>query len=280
MKTILDLINDPEVLFVANHSGGKDSQATLIEMLEQQIPADRIVVIHADLGEVEWHGAKEIAERDAKHFGCQFEVATAIYNDGSEKTLLNMIEKKFAEKPEVPSWPSPSCRSCTSDLKRGPIEKVIRRVMKERGVSKVVNCAGMRAAESDDRAKLEPFVYENENLNSKGQPKSKLVAAGRQVWSWLPIFDLSTDDVFATVIDAGIELHPAYAAGNERLSCVFCIMGSKNDLYLGSIARPELYAKYLKLEAETGYTMHMDRIPLSQLVAEGQREFEAKREAA
>lgn len=45
-------------LFVVNHSGGKDSQAMLIE-LRSVIPAAQLLVIHADLPEVDWPGIRE-----------------------------------------------------------------------------------------------------------------------------------------------------------------------------------------------------------------------------
>jgi hypothetical protein len=45
-------------------------------------------------------------------------------------------------------------------------------------------------------------------------------------------------------------------------------MGSKNDLAHGAKARPDLFAKYVELEERTGYTMHMSRKSLTQLVAE------------
>lgn len=43
-------------LFVVNHSGGKDSQAMYLE-LRKHVPADQLVIVHADLGAVEWAGA-------------------------------------------------------------------------------------------------------------------------------------------------------------------------------------------------------------------------------
>jgi hypothetical protein len=45
-------------LFALNHSGGKDSQAALLHVL-RYVPQDQILLVHADLGEVEWPGAKE-----------------------------------------------------------------------------------------------------------------------------------------------------------------------------------------------------------------------------
>jgi len=255
MTNIQDLI-DAGALFVINHSGGKDSQAQMIHIL-RQVPATQCVVIHADLGEVEWHGAKELAAKQAADAGVPFIVAKANYKDGSEKTLLNMVEKRFAEKPGVPSWPSSDCRSCTSDLKRDPIAREFKRYAKAHGFSVVVNCQGIRAAESTERRKKNPFTR-NERAS----------CTGRDVFEWYPIFDLTTAEVFATIRDAGQEPHWAYAAGNERLSCVFCIMGKQSDLINGFKHRPELAAKYIALEEKTGYTMHQARKSLRELVGD------------
>jgi 3'-phosphoadenosine 5'-phosphosulfate sulfotransferase (PAPS reductase)/FAD synthetase len=245
-----------KALFVINHSGGKDSQAMMISLLGFGIPASQILVVHASLGEIEWHGALELAQQQAADAGVPFVVARA------DKTFLDMAERRFAARPEVPSFPSAQHRQCTSDLKRGPIDREIRRYMRDRGLSLIVSCSGIRAAESAQRAKVE--VFKLNERNSK---------AGREWYDWAPIHALSTEQVFATIRAAGQEPHYAYAAGNERLSCVFCIMGSKNDLARGALARPELFARYVELETRTGYTMHMSRKPLTQLVAEAQLEL-------
>ena len=255
MKTIPELIAQG-ALFVANHSGGKDSQAMLIKLLEQ-VPAEQILVVHATLGEVEWHGALELAEKQAKDAGVPFVVAHAIWKDGTEKTFLNMAERRFADRPAVPSFPSAKHRQCTSDLKRGPIDREIRRYCTARGIKLIVNCEGIRAQESPARKKRVNFTIDEGNS-----------VAGREWYDWAPIQDMLIDEVWATIKNAGQEPHAAYALGNERLSCVFCIFGSKNDLARGAKARPELFAKYVEMEERTGYTMHMSRKSLTQLVAE------------
>jgi len=277
MFTINELIARDDVLFVVNHSGGKDSQAQMIEVL-RHVPARRVLVVHADLGRVEWSGTRELAEQQARDAGCDFEVAQAIWADGSLKDFVALVRDRHAKRPDAPAFPSSSCRNCTSDLKRGPIEKVIKRYMKTHGYKLVVNCIGLRAQESDGREKLEPFVYENTNLNKKGQPKSKLCAAGRKAWTWLPIHKLTTAEVFAMISTEGQKPHWAYEAGNERVSCVFCIMGSiptaKNnwggDIVNGARHRPELFAELAALEDEVGYTLHMSRKTLRELVAEAE----------
>jgi 3'-phosphoadenosine 5'-phosphosulfate sulfotransferase (PAPS reductase)/FAD synthetase len=237
-------------LFVVSHSGGKDSQAMLIKLLEV-IPKPQLLVVHASLGEMEWPGALEHAQQQAEAAGLPFIVARA------QKSLLDMVEHRFATRPEVPSWPSPSTRQCTSDLKRGPIEREVRRYVAEHGFKIVVSCMGLRAHESPDRAKRDVLRHNARNS-----------VAGRDWWDWLPIHGMMTDEVFATIWEAGQKPHPAYANGNERLSCVFCIMASKADLINGAKRNPELYARYRALEQKTGYTMHASRKPLQDIVGD------------
>jgi 3'-phosphoadenosine 5'-phosphosulfate sulfotransferase (PAPS reductase)/FAD synthetase len=216
-----------------------------------------MLVVHASLGDVEWTGALELAQKQAADAGVPFLVARSIWKDGSEKTFLGMVERRFEGRPEVPSWPSAKHRQCTSDLKRNPIEREIRHYLKDRGLSLVVSCTGIRAAESNSRSKINPFVL------STGNSK-----AGREWYDWCPIFDLQTLDVWCAIRGAGQRPHAAYYAGNERLSCVFCIMGSKNDLAVGAKLNPDLFSRYAALEEKTGYTMHMSGKSLTQLVAE------------
>jgi len=249
MHTIEQLIQS-NALFVINHSGGKDSQAMMIKLLET-VPASQMLVVHASLGDVEWTGALELAEKQASDAGVPFLVARA------QKSFLDMVERRFEARPSVPSWPSAKHRQCTSDLKRDPIDREIRNYMKERGLSLVVSCTGIRAAESASRSKINPLKLSERNSK-----------AGRTWYEWCPIFELSTADVFATIAAAGQSPHAAYGLGNERLSCVFCIMGSKNDIALGAKHNPDLFKRYVELEERTGYTMHMSRKSLTELVAE------------
>jgi len=239
---------DAGALFVLNDSGGKDSQAMRI-VLRDVIPATQKIVIHASLGDVEWPGALEHAQIGAERDRIPFIVARAV------KTFFEMVEHRYAVRPGPNSscWPSASNRQCTSDLKRGPIEREIRRVLKDRG-SRVVTCMGIRADESPARAKAK--VLRRSDRNS---------VAGRDWWEWLPIHHLSRSDVFRIIAEAGEQPHSAYAAGNDRLSCMFCIMGSRNDLRNAAIQNPELYRRYVEVERRTGYTMHQSRTPLAVL---------------
>ncbi|ONG37953.1 phosphoadenosine phosphosulfate reductase [Alkanindiges hydrocarboniclasticus] len=238
---------DQGALFVFNHSGGKDSQAMMIELLKV-IPPRQILVAHASLGRFEWDGALELAEQQAREAGVHFLVARA------KKSFLDMVFHRFRTKPTVPSFPSNSTRQCTSDLKRDPIAREVRRYMKAHGIKRVVSCMGLRAQESPNRAKKK--VWQLHIRNS---------IAGRTWHEWLPIHQLSQEEVFAIIYAAGQLPHYAYLLGNERLSCVFCIFASVKDLINGARARPELYAEFCEAETITGYTMHQSRKSLIEL---------------
>lgn len=209
---VRDLIS-AGALFVINHSGGKDSQAMMIELLKL-VPRNQLLVIHACLGEIEWEGAiMELARDQAADAGVPFLIARAV------RTFFEMVEHRFTVRPDAPCFPSSAARWCTSDAKRGPIEREIRRYAKANGLTRIVSCMGIRAAESPARSKRPAL--------SRSQRNS---VAGRDWWEWNPIHEMSTPDVFETIKAAGQSPHPAYAAGNERLSCVLCIFGSVTDI--------------------------------------------------
>lgn len=233
-------------LFVINHSGGKDSQAMMIKLLEF-VPKEQIVVVHASLGIMEWHGALELAQQQAADAGVPFIIAKA------KKSLLDMVIHRFNVRPEVPSFPSASNRQCTSDLKRGPITREVRRYAKANGFTRIVNCMGLRAEESSSRAKKQAWKEHFEHGR-----------AGRSWYDWLPIHLLKTEQIFETIYTAGQKPHWAYCM-NQRLSCVFCIMASPNDLVYGVVTRPELYALYCFIEKVTGYSMHMSMKTLQEI---------------
>jgi 3'-phosphoadenosine 5'-phosphosulfate sulfotransferase (PAPS reductase)/FAD synthetase len=236
-------------LFVVNHSAGKDSQAMLIRLLRAGVPASQMVVVHAELPGVEWAGTIEHARSQAVDAGLPFHVVRA------GKTLLGMVANRFLVRPSVPSWPSPSTRQCTSDLKRGPIQKLVRKLLRDRGTGLVVNCMGLRAEESSGRAKKPVFSLD-----------ARASKAGRVWWNYLPIHSLTKAEVFATIELAGQKPHWAYEQGMERLSCCFCIMASSSDLRVAARLNPALYSEYVALEDRTGYTMHASRKSLRVIV--------------
>lgn len=227
-NAIRDLIRQG-ALFVVNHSGGKDSQAMFLKLCGH-VPARQLLVIHAHLPGVEWPGTLDHIRAtvgETQTIVCQ-----------SVKTFFDMVERRG-------KWPSPAQRQCTSDLKRGPIEREIRRHLKAHPEfeGRIVNCMGLRADESPKRAKAHPFKRNERNSKAR-----------REWFDWLPIHDWSEADVFSAIADAGQQPHWAYAAGMTRLSCCFCIMASRADLTTAARLRPDLLAEYAALERRIDHT--------------------------
>ena len=97
-------------IFYVSHSGGKDSQC-MYARVRRVIPHERIVVVHAHLGKIEWEG-------DERHIRQTIEHPLNVVR--ARKTFFEMVRHRAKTRPEVPSFPSSGSGQCTSDLKRGP----------------------------------------------------------------------------------------------------------------------------------------------------------------
>lgn len=253
---IKQLIDDG-TLFVCNHSGGKDSQAMYL-YLKSIIPPAQLFVIHAHLDGVEWEGTIE-------HIKDTIDDLDQFYIVQARRSLLQMITERGM-------FPSPKNRQCTSDLKRGPIDKKIRSLCKEFGFTTVVNCMGLRADESSGRAKKEVFKI-----------RKHMSVAGRLVYDWLPIHEITTKEVFGCIALFGQKAHWVYDAGMTRKSCCFCIMSSEPDLYTASKLKPELFNTYVRTERLIDQTMMMPtkskgRRFLDQIVADYEKKLKSQKD--
>ena len=215
-------------------------------LLSRIVPRAQLLVVHAPLGEVEWPGTVEHIARTIPP-GVPLILAPV----ASGKTLLDRIEERGM-------FPSSAARWCTSDFKRTPIERELRRYLKAhpRFGHRIVNAMGMRAAESSARSKLAPWRHSDRNSR-----------AGRAWYDWLPVHGLDRAEVFRIIRDAGQSPHWAYAAGMSRLSCSFCILASCADLCRAAELRPRLYRRYVDLERRIGHTLSPTRVPLPRLTS-------------
>ncbi len=239
-------------LVVVSDSGGKDSQAQGI-LLSRVVPREQLLFVHASLGRVEWEGTLEQARYHAANAGAPFVVVS------SKEDFLQKVHGRFARRPDAPSWPDPVNRWCTADLKRGPIQKGVLAYANERGFRIIVDAAGIRAQESSARARQPVWSLEESKSLLVRQSRGKLVPASRLWVKYAPVHALTRTEVFAVIAAAGQRPHAAYVMGNERLSCKFCIMGSKPDLVNAAEHDPELYAEFLDTEAATGWKFQHGR---------------------
>ncbi len=229
-------------LVALNVSGGKDSQALTI-ILSRIVPRDQLVAVHAPLGEVEWEGTIQLIEATLPQ-GVPLIFAPVT----SGKSLLDRVEERG-------KWPGIHQRWCTASFKREPIERELRRFLKThpRFGRRLVNCLGIRRDESAARARRVPW-----------RRNDRMSVAGREVFDWLPIFDLSTADVFDVIRDAGQSPHWIYNH-LSRCSSSFCIFSSPRDLRRAAELRPALYARYAQIEQRIGHTLSPSGRPLPEL---------------
>lgn len=224
---------------VINSSSGKDSATALrvtVQLARQQgVPMERLVVSHQCLGTMEWKGAAELAQKQAEHYGLRFEISRYRNKAGVELTLLEYIRKHG-------KWPDSKNRYCTSDFKRGPGGRVLVKLFKE-SPGDIVNVFGFRAEESKSRA-----------LRKVWEKNRRFSSAGRTVMDWLPIHDWSVDQVWKSIQESGVPVHPAYQQGMSRLSCVFCVFAPKHELMAAGRANPALLDQYVEAEDQMKHT--------------------------
>lgn len=259
---------------VVSSSAGKDSLATLSyiqELAEVAGVSNRLVVLHCDLGGVEWPGTRELAERQAERYSLRFEVVsrigtesrgvsrsgTPLYDEGEARgDLLDQVSRRGRQLKmlgkDAPPWPDMANRWCTADFKRGPADGFFTKLAAEwrertgeKRACRILDCQGLRAQESPRRAKMEPFTLRR--------------SSGRlRVDTWLPIHTWTKEQVWGRIRSRGLEYHPAYDLGMPRLSCAVCVFSSRNALMIAGEHNPELLAKYVKVEEEVGWKFRQD----------------------
>jgi 3'-phosphoadenosine 5'-phosphosulfate sulfotransferase (PAPS reductase)/FAD synthetase len=251
-------LRDYEICLV-NSSAGKDSQATLDVVATAARAAgvlERLVVVHADLGSAEWDGVPELAAEHAAHYGLRFEIARR-ERDGQVETILDRVEQRRM-------WPDAARRWCTSDHKRGPIRKVMTRLVAEirdtrTGADRPVrllNVMGLRAEESAARARRTPYA-----------PNPGATNGRRRVDDWYPIHGWTVAQVWDRIAAAGTRPHHAYSDGMSRLSCRLCVLSSRADLVCSARLNPELAQRYADVENRVGHRFRVD-LSMADILAE------------
>jgi len=231
-------------------SGGKDSQAAALATfgyLDKMGHAGPRVLVHADLGIVEWKASLPVCEALARHLDAELIVVRRAAGGLMERwearwqsSLRRYIE--LSTVCLVLPWSTPSMRFCTSELKTHPIRAELRRRFKK---CVFINVTGIRREESSARSK---------------SPIASLDAAGNA--DWRLILDWREAEVFDFISESGLQPHEAYSRfGMSRVSCIFCIMSSEADLTAASLV-PEatpLYRRMVDLEIASTFAFQGTR---------------------
>jgi 3'-phosphoadenosine 5'-phosphosulfate sulfotransferase (PAPS reductase)/FAD synthetase len=224
-------------------SGGKDSQAAAIatyahlDAIGHKGPR---LLIHSDLGSVEWEDSLPVCRKLADKLGTELVVVRRVAG-GMMERWEGRWESSVSRYRELKTvtlvlpWSTPGMRFCTSELKTHVIAAELKRRFKGQTY---VNVTGVRRQESAARAKG----------TIAGQD-----ASGN--WNWRPISDWSIEQVFASIAAADLEPHRMYGEGLSRVSCRFCIMSSSADLTVAAKTAEahDIFRRMVGLEARSTF---------------------------
>ena len=209
-------------------SGGTDSAAAALatNMYLDAIGHDRArrIVIHADLGCIEWETTPGHVEALAASAGLELVVVRRRAGD-----LIARWEQRFASGKDryealttyglVGPWSSRALRFCTSELKTHVITAELRRRFPGKTVLSVV---GLRRDESRSRA-MTP-------ISRPHDAAARSTSAPRLI-NWNPIAPWSEAQVYAWHAEQRVPLHEAYTKWNaSRMGCSFCVLASLHNL--------------------------------------------------
>lgn len=237
-------------------SGGKDSVACALAVARHLDAIGHTgprVLVHSDLGRVEWKDSGPACERLAAHLG--WELLTVRRQAGD---ILARWEKRWSNNVEryrdlscvrlILPWSTPALRFCTSELKSAVVSRALN---KRYPAHNVVNVTGVRRQESSARSKMPVSA-----------PLASLSTKGRTGLTWNAIIEWTIDEVFTEIAAAGLALHEAYTVyGASRVSCAYCIMSSLDDLRAAASCtdNQDVYREMVRLEAESTFAFQGQR---------------------
>lgn len=248
----------------ASVSGGKDGQAMTASLVNNGFPIAGL--IHADLGRTEWPQSMDMCQTLSTQFDIRLNVVRR--SDGLDMLAYWQRRMNMLKGTGKPFWSSAKNRYCTSDLKRGPIN-----VFFTTQHDFIISCEGIRAGESIARGKKVPLSIRKSKTSSYyndmtvTQAIAAYIPGKRLTLNWYPVFGYSINDVWRTydmsndlLLQARLEykrtgnvpewwpFHPAYVFGNNRVSCMFCVLGCNNDLNVAAKHNPTLLNELILME--------------------------------
>jgi 3'-phosphoadenosine 5'-phosphosulfate sulfotransferase (PAPS reductase)/FAD synthetase len=231
-------------------SGGKDSGAmahALMDYLDQIGHAGPRLLIHSDLGLIEWRDSRPVCERLAQRLGLELAVVHTDMIARWRQRWANNVHRYanlLCVKLVMP-WSSAQWRFCTGEKKVVPICNELARRFPGRVI---ISASGIRRDESNERKKAE-IAQEQPKLRKK-----KLQTSG---FDWHPIIEWSLSDVLAYHQAKAIPLHPAYTIfGCSRVSCTYCVLSSQGNLYAATLCEDnhEPYRQLVAIEAASTFS--------------------------
>lgn len=264
-------------------SGGKDSSATALATtayLDDIGHTGPRILIHSDLGRIEWRESLPMCQRLADFLGLELVVVRRQAGDLLDRWWVrwrNNVER-YANLETVRlilPWSTPNMLFCRSELKAAII---CRELIQRYPGRTILSATGIRREESATRAHA-PI----------SAPQVRLTNATHHTLGldWHPIVSWQLAQVLAYHQIRQFPLHPAYARGMSRVSCAFCVLASLADLITSATTpdHQDLYRELVDIEIQSSFAFQSghwlgDLVPMLLTAAQQRGVLEAKRRAA
>lgn len=217
----LDFLKDRPL--VANVSGGKDSTAMILYLMELNLNFEAVFCDtgweHEQTYEYLEYLEKFVLKQPIKRLRNEKYFKTDT-RGGYEELVLSKI-----------FFPSNVIRTCTLELKVAPQLEYMDEV-RAKYKKKPISAVGIRKEESQARSKLGPFEEKDEST------------------IWRPLIDWTVEDVIAIHKRFGVAPNPLYTRGFSRVGCFPCIFARKSEIKHAFQESPERFERIRQLETE------------------------------
>lgn len=265
-------------------SGGKDSLAMVANLIDQGVDMSRVELHHHDIDGrehaqdqmlMDWPSTPAYCKAFAAAFNLPIYFSwreggfhREMMRDGTEQhgyTAAVKWERANGETMKAGGIPRKqdkaqarrmfpqvtadlSKRWCSASLKVDVMRRMVANDPRFNG-KKILILTGERALESTARAKYAKFEVHATLDNSK-----------RTVHSLRPVHGWTEQQVWDIIKRHGINPHPAYKLGWNRLSCALCIFGGANQWASAQAIFGDRVAMAARLEKEFGKTIDRDGV--------------------
>lgn len=266
---------DTYATIIVAFSGGKDSVACVLHLLELGVPRERIELWHHDVDGregstlMDWPVTRAYCRAFADGSGLRIYFSWKVGGFEGE-----MVRHRARTRPiafQVPGGavrysggtagklatrclfpqvsPDLTVRWCSSYLKIDVCAAAIRSQPRFAGRLTLV-VTGERAEESSARAKYKLLEPHRSDKRDAQRERSR-----RHVDHWRPVHGWSTAQVWAIIAAHRVNPHPCYRVGFGRASCMFCIFGSADQYATAAALDPARFHRLATFEALSGKTV-------------------------
>lgn len=276
-------------------SGGKDSDAMLRFLCMQHQEngwGGQMFSVFCDLGRIEWPGVSEHLNRLCT------KLKVPLIRLYPPRPMIEEWQRRhetlLAKQQDKPFWSSASARYCTKHEKVQPSDKSLRQydfVVCAIGLRAEESSARAKKPRYQVRNDIAAVWYKTPASCKTAEQKESWAEQAYQSWldsgrrgrfalSWHPIHHWSVEEVWqengTSCADiarrralyqagdirqalTGFPCHWAYIAGNTRLSCSLCVLGSSHDILNGTLHNPWTWAELALMEVASGWSFQQGR---------------------